>query len=230
MRRATPFFLCLLFATSAQFVQAQSWTQFRGDAANPVSDNANIPEKWSATENVEWSTEVAGRGWSSPIVVGDRVFVTAAVNDGETKRPQAGTDYSNKFVAELMKEGLSEEEVEKRVMERDFELPDSLNLHYFLYCLDLNTGKELWKHEFHTGKPPGGMHRKNSFASETPVTDGEHVFVYATHVGLFAYTLEGKQVWNTSLQLTINQMENKFGKQSVAESKVLLKECQNPVG
>lgn len=207
MRSGFPFFICLLLITSAQSVQAQSWTQFRGNEANPISDSQSIPDKWSDTENVEWSTEVPGRGWSSPIVVGDRVFVTAAVNEGESKLPEAGIDYSNKYVAELMKQGLSQEEVEKRVMERDFELPDAVNLHYFLYCLDLNSGKELWKHEFHTGKPPGGMHRKNSFASETPVTDGEHVFVYATHVGLFAYTLDGKQVWKTPLEVHPIYME-----------------------
>jgi len=209
MRSAFPIFLCLLFVASAQTVQGQSWTQFRGNDANPVSDSKGVPEKWSNTENVEWSTEVAGRGWSSPIVVGDRVFVTSAVNKGESKLPEAGTEYSNAYVAELMKQGLSQEEVEKRVMERDFELPADVNLHCYLHCLDLKTGSELWKHEFHTGKPPGGMHRKNSFASETPVTDGEHIFVYATHIGLFAYTLDGKQAWNTPLE--IHPMYMEFG-------------------
>ena len=178
---------------------AQSWSQFRGDAANPVAEKTSIPDRWSTTENVEWATEVAGRGWSSPIVVGDRIFITAAVTDGESKSPQAGVAYSNEYVAELSRKGLSKEEIEKAVMERDFELPDAVNLHCFLYCLDLNSGKELWKREFHSGKPPGGRHRKNSFASETPVSDGEHVFVYSTHVGLFAYTLDGEPVWNTNL-------------------------------
>ena len=133
-------------------------------------------------------------------MVGDKVFVTAAVADGESKRPQAGTNYSNEYVAELMKEGLSEEEVKKRIMERDFEIADEVNLHCFVYCLDLKSGNELWKHEFHTGKPPGGMHRKNSFASETPVSDGKHIYVYATHIGLFAYTLDGSQVWKKELE------------------------------
>ncbi|QEG24182.1 outer membrane protein assembly factor BamB family protein [Mariniblastus fucicola] len=193
-------FCFLLIVVLAQPVWGQSWMQFRGNAANPVSESQNVATKWSATENIQWKTEIEGRGWSSPIVVDDRVFVTTAVNENETKPPQAGTNYSNAYVAELMKEGLSQEEVEKRVMERDFELPDSVNLHCFLVCLDLNSGKELWRHEYHTGKPPGGMHRKNSFASETPLSDGNHVFVYATHVGLYAYTLDGKQVWNTSLE------------------------------
>lgn len=194
--------LILAGVTGAGWAQdkAPVWPQFRGPEFNPVLDNKSLPDQWSPTENVEWSVEVAGRGWSSPIVVGDKVFLTTAVNEHETKPPQSGTDYSNAYVAELKAQGLSDEEIERKVMERDFELPDQVSLHYFLMCLDLNTGRELWKHEFHTGKPPGGMHRKNSFASETPVTDGERVYVYSTHLGLFAYDLAGNQVWHKELE------------------------------
>ncbi len=193
-------FSCLLLVAFSQVGLANDWLQFRGSEANPVSESSNIPDKWSTTENVEWVTDVAGRGWSSPIVVGDRVFVTAVVTDGDSKKPQVGTDYSNAYVAELMKQGLTGEEVKKKVTERDFELPEEVNLHYFLYCLDLKSGSELWKQEFHTGKPPGGRHRKNSFASETPVSDGKNVYVYSTHVGLFAYDLDGQQLWKTELE------------------------------
>ncbi len=85
-------------------------------------------------------------------------------------------------------------------MARDFELPDEVNLHYFLYCVDLKSGKVSWKQEYHTGKPQGGRHRKNSFTSETPVTDGKLVYVYATSLGLWAYDMKGKQVWKTPLE------------------------------
>ena len=68
-----------------------------------------------------------------------------------------------------------------------------------LYSCDLDSGKIRWKREFHAGRPPGGRHRKNSFCSETPVTDGKHVYVYINNLGLFAYDLDGNKVWNTPL-------------------------------
>jgi outer membrane protein assembly factor BamB len=103
-------------------------------------------------------------------------------------------------VAELIKQGLSQQEVMDRVTARDIELPKEVMLHYFLYCLDIQTGKVVWKREFYSGQPPGGRHRKNSFASETPVTDGKLVYVYVANLGLYAYDMKGKQVWHTRLE------------------------------
>jgi outer membrane protein assembly factor BamB len=150
--------------------------------------------------NIEWSTAIPGRGWSSAIVTGGKVFLTTVTTEGKSKPPQTGTEYSNEYVAELEKQGLSQEEVLKRVTERDIELPNEVKLHYFLYCLDLKSGAVTWKREFYAGRPPGGRHRKNSFASETPVTDGRHVYVYVTNLGLYAFDLEGRQVWTTPLE------------------------------
>ena len=175
------------------------WPRFRGPQGNPVS-TSRLPDTWSKTENVEWKATIPGRGWSSPIVSGDRVFVTAATTDGASKAPQIGTQYSNEYVAELQKQGLSNQEIEARVVARDFELPGEVTLHYVLYCVDLKSGKVSWKREYHAGRPPGGRHRKNSFTSETPVTDGKLVYVYATSLGLWAYDMKGKLVWHTPLE------------------------------
>ena len=175
------------------------WSQFRGEDSNPVAENEMLPTSWSTEENVEWSVEIEGRGWSSPVVVGNQVFVTSVVTDGESKPPQAGTEYSNEYVAELSKQGLSNEEIMEKVNQRDFELPEDVYLHYWLHCMDLETGKELWKREFHEGHPPGGRHRKNSFVSETPATDGKRVYVYATSLALFAFELNGELAWKTEL-------------------------------
>ena len=175
------------------------WPRFRGPEGNPVS-MVKLPDTWSKTQNVEWTAVIPGRGWSSPIVTGNRVFVTAATTDGVSKKPQVGTQYSNEYVAQLQKQGLSEKDIEAKVMERDFELPNEVTLHYFLYCVDLKTGKVNWKQEYHTGRPPGGRHRKGSFTSETPVTDGKLVYVYATSLGLWAYDMKGRVVWKTPLE------------------------------
>jgi len=101
-------------------------------------------------------------------VTGGKVFVTFATTDGPSKSPQIGTEYSNEYVAELTKQGLSEAQVLEKVTARDIELPNEVTLHYFLSCRDLKTGELEWQREFHAGRPPGGRHRKNSFVSETP--------------------------------------------------------------
>jgi outer membrane protein assembly factor BamB len=159
---------------AALTVQAQQvvWPQFRGPESNPVGTHPKLVDRWSKTENVEWSQAIPGRGWSSPIVIDGKVYVTSVVTDGKSKPPQAGTEYSNEYVAELQKQGLPMAEIIKRVTERDIELPHEVSLRYSLYCLNLKSGKIEWTKEFHTGHPPGGRHRKNSFISESPVTDG----------------------------------------------------------
>jgi outer membrane protein assembly factor BamB len=199
--------MCRLLLASALFMlspavrgQDMEWPQFRGPNSNPVGAHAKLAERWSKTENVEWSREIPGRGWSSPIVTGGKVYVTTVTTDGKSKPPQIGTEYSNEYVAELIKQGLPMEEVIKRVTERDAELPHEVMLHYFLYCLNLKSGKVEWQKEFYSGRPPGGRHRKNSFVSESPVTDGKFVYVYAANLGLWAFDLKGKQAWTTPLE------------------------------
>ena len=192
---------CALFpVSSVVHGQRVAWPQFRGPDSNPVGAHARLAERWSKTENVEWSQEIPGRGWSSPIVTGDQVYVTTVTTEGKSKPPQIGTEYSNEYVAELQKQGLPIKDVIERVTERDIELPKEVMLHYFLYCLNLKSGKVEWQKEFYHGRPPGGRHRKNSFASESPVTDGKFVYVYVANLGLWAFDLKGKQAWTTPLE------------------------------
>jgi outer membrane protein assembly factor BamB len=179
---------------------AVRWPQFRGPDAMPTSDNDALPSTWSTTENVEWVAEIPGMGWSSPIVWGDQVFLTTAVSEKAMKQPSLGVDFSNELVAELMQQGKTQEEVIAAVTDRDIELPDEIEVTLRLLSLDLTSGKVLWDRTFYTGPPPVGRHRKNSYASETPVTDGKAVYVYIAHLGLFAYDFEGKQLWHTPLE------------------------------
>ena len=192
--------LALLALASLDFAASPpEWPRFRGPLGNPVSEG-RLPDTWSKTQNVEWTATIPGRGWSSPIVSGNSIFVTAVTTDGTSKAPQVGTEYSNEYIAQLMKQGLSEQEADAKVIERDFELPNEVYLHYLLYCIDLKSGKVNWKREYYQGRPPGGRHRKNSFASETPVTDGRLVYVYATSLGLWAYDMKGRLAWKTPLE------------------------------
>ena len=198
--RAAGLVSALLLVSITVPGQEMAWPQFRGPDSNPVGANARLADRWSKTENVEWSREIPGRGWSSPIVTGGKVFVTTATTDGKSKQPQIGTEYSNEYVAELQKQGLSQQQIMERLMARDIEMPKEVTLHYLLYCLDLKSGKVEWQKEFYTGRPPGGRHRKNSFASETPVTDGKLIYLYVANLGLWAFDLKGNQVWSTPLE------------------------------
>ena len=172
------------------------WTQFRGPDASGIADASRLPLRWSTTENVAWVTDIPGRGWSSPVVLGSRVFVTAAINAGAFKAPSTGI-YGNDLVEELVKQGLPMEEVIKRVNARDIEFSaEASEVRYMVYALDAGSGKVVWQQEAHKGKPFGGRHRKNTYASETPATDGERLYVsFGGNVGLFAYSLTGDLVW-----------------------------------
>ena len=195
--------IALLAAVSvcAMTVSAQEqWPRFRGPHSNPVSNNPNLPVTWSRTENVEWAADIPGVGWSSPVVWGKRIFVTAATSQQPMKPPSFGTEFSNEYIAELRKQGLSADEINKRLWARDREMPQDIVIRLMLFCYDLETGKRLWEREIYHGRPRGGRHVKNSFASETPVTDGERVYAYFTEYGLFAFDLDGKPAWATPFE------------------------------
>jgi len=192
--------LIVVLVSTVLLAQGSDWPRFRGPDSNPVSSGKRLPKQWSKTENVEWFAEIPGRGWSSPVVTGDKVFLTSVTTEGKSKEPQTGTEFSNDFAAELSKQGLSDSEVLERVTSRDIELPHEVTVQYWLHCLDVKTGAVIWKQVIHKGRPPSGRHRKNSFVSETPVTDGDRVYVYVGNMGLYAYTLDGKQVWKTPLE------------------------------
>jgi outer membrane protein assembly factor BamB len=200
MRRlvATPL-IALLAASTTAATGPSEWPQFRGPSGSGIADESSLPERWSTTENVAWSIEVPGRGWSSPIVWRERVFVTSAISPGTFKAPSTGI-YGNDYAAELAKQGLSDDEVVKRVVNRDIELTgETGDIRYMVYALDAKTGAILWESEAHRGKPFGGRHRKNTYASETPVTDGERIYVsFGGNVGLFCYSMDGTLLWKRS--------------------------------
>jgi len=186
----------ILVSAATQAATPVNWPQFRGGNAGGVADSSVLPIEWSATNNVAWSAEVPGRGWSSPIVWKDVVFVTSAVNTGIFKAPSKGI-FGNDYAAELKAQGLPEEEIGKRIVARDIELTkEAEEVSYQVLALDAKTGKVKWKHEAHKGLPPGGRHRKNTYASETPATDGERVYAsFGGNVGLFCYSMDGKLLW-----------------------------------
>ena len=174
----------------------ENWPQFRGPTGSAVASSGAPPTRWSREKNVVWVKEIPGRGWSSPIVWGKTIFVTSAIStDGAFKEPSKGI-FGNDYAEELVAQGLSEDEVLARVVSRDIELSkETESIRYMVYAIDAETGALLWERVAHQGKPFGGRHRKNTYASETPATDGERLYVYFGNVGLFAYRLDGELAW-----------------------------------
>jgi len=155
-----------------------NWPRFRGvDATGVVSDDPRLPDSWDNEKNVLWKADVPGRGWGSPIVWGDRVFVTAVHSDDDYDSPMAGL---------YLGRGRSAP-------------PDSVH-HWMVYCLSLSSGEVLWRHQAHVGKPKVPRHPKSTYAAETPVTDGKQLYVLFGDLGLFCYDFEGRQVWSHMIE------------------------------
>src|SRR4051794_9671783 len=85
-----PTIVLVILKSSGAPLPESNWPQFRGLGARGVSTNPNLPDRWSSTENVSWKTEIPGRGWSSPIVWGDQVFLTTAISSGQVEPPKKG--------------------------------------------------------------------------------------------------------------------------------------------
>jgi len=149
-----------------------NWPQFRGPRAGVAADDPALPDTWSATAHVRWKSDVPGLGWSSPVVWGDHVFLTTVVNSGALEPPKPGLYFGG-------------------------ERPASTAPHRWVaYDIDFKTGAIRWQKEIRNSAPAGPRHLKNSYASETPVTDGERVYFYFGAVGVFVFDMSGKPVWS----------------------------------
>lgn len=158
-----------------------NWPQFRGPDTRGVAEGPPLPpDQWSAgppPQNIAWQADIPGRGWSSPVVWGNRIFLTTAVAEGETEEPKKGLYFGG-------------------------ERPDPPDLvhRWMVLCLDLESGGRLWERTVHEGKPPMPRHIKNSYASETPATDGERVYAYFGNLGLWCLDLDGNVVWTKEME------------------------------
>ena len=156
----TTVLLLAISAAAGRQLPAEDWPEFRGPSANGHSTAVGLPVKWSIDQNVVWKRAIEGLAWSSPIVLGDRIYLTTSVADGEELGPE-----------------------------------QSLRT----LCLDAESGAVQWDVEvFQQSKSAPArdkVHRKNSHASATPITDGKHLFVHFGVHGTACLTLDGKVVW-----------------------------------
>ena len=159
-----------------------SWPQWRGPSGQGVSVEKNLPTEWSTNKNVKWKAAIPGQGHSSPIIWGNKVFLTTAVQGELVPGAKAVVHMDGG---------------------KEFLHPDSIGANYKhqfkVLCLDRKTGKILWEQTAFEGTPYDNRHRKSSFAASTPTTDGKYVFAFFGTEGLYAYDMNGKQIWKADL-------------------------------
>ncbi|MGW8316771.1 MAG: outer membrane protein assembly factor BamB family protein [Bacteroidales bacterium] len=173
--------------TSATFLMAAllgtacttNWPQYRGPDQNLVVTQANLPSEWGDDENIRWSTGIDGDSWSSPVVWGNKIFVTAAVpvkvNPPAQQQgaPQGGQEEDQSWRNDIYR--------------------------WEVACYDAGTGEELWKVVAREGNPRAKKHRATTYASESPVVDGQRLYVYFGNIGMFCYDHEGQLLWERDL-------------------------------
>ena len=167
--------LSALLIASFSIAYAENWPGWRGPDSLGISAEKNIPVKWDMTRNVQWKAEVPGLGHSSPVVWGDRVFVTTAVSSDPKE------DYWEKGFPRIERK------------------PDSAEISWKVMCFDRDTGKLLWDRTAIRKKPANARHTKNSYASQTPATDGQHLFAFFGDQGMYCYDFQGKLIWSRDL-------------------------------
>jgi outer membrane protein assembly factor BamB len=156
---------------------AGSWPSFRGTNAAGFSEKQNLPEKWNGKtgENILWRTPIPGLAHSSPVVWGNRIFVTSAVSSKANATFRPG-------------------------LYGDGDASDDRSRHrWMIYAIDKKTGKVLWERVAHEGEPIEKRHIKSTYASATPATDGRIVVAWFGSHGVHAYDVDGRFLWKVDL-------------------------------
>ena len=169
----------LLLSAHAAAAAPPHWAQWRGPDGQGVASDTGVPLEWSPTKNVLWKTEIPGRGYSSPVVWGDRIFLTTAIEGDVVPGAKAV----------------------KHILEgQEFVHPDGVGAdrrHTFkVVALDAASGRILWEKTAWEGTPYDSRHRRGSFAAPTPVSDGTLVYAYFGAEGLYTYDFQGNLKWS----------------------------------
>ena len=173
MRRVALSSLGLFLLVTAA-VSAENWPQWRGENGQGISKETQLPSEWAPGKNIAWKTELP-HGYSSPVVWGDRIFLTSAI-EGET-------------VAGVVPESV-------RINQPHPESVAGDKKHTLkLLALDVKTGKVVWEQTAYEGPVFDARHRRSTFAGPSATTDGKLVYAYYGPEGLYAFDFNGKLVW-----------------------------------
>ena len=181
-----PILCALLFVSSSCFVAtdkfdpANQWPQWRGPSFDGTSSSANPPLKWDSSTNISWKTPLDGNGSATPIIWGDQVFVTTAIDTGRKAEAKDIPQPDPRFET-------------KRT-----NAPDTW-YRFVVFALDRKTGKILWEKTCAEKVPHEGHHETHSYAAASPATDGERLVVSFGSFGLYCFDLKGKLLWEKQL-------------------------------
>jgi outer membrane protein assembly factor BamB len=173
----------------------QNWPQWRGPLGTGIAPTANPPVVWSETNNLKWKVKIPGQGSATPIVWEQKIFIQTAVPTGKKGEPSLEKSDSPAPAPEAP--AASSERPRRGGMGG----PKPTEVYQFVVlCLDRQTGKVLWHQVAREVVPHEGFKPNDgSFASSSPVTDGQHVFAYFGSRGLHCYDLDGQLKWSQDL-------------------------------
>lgn len=174
----------------------ENWPQFRGPENNMIAIGTNLPTEWNDSLNVRWKTDLTGAGWSSPIVFGDKIFITSAFLEKAAPVSAKPAQPTPPPPASGAQQGPPQGPPPPQTDDNSFK---EEVYRWELTCFDVKTGKELWKQVASAGAPRIKKHAQSNYACETPVTDGKRVFAYFGMTGVFCYDLDGKLLWQKDL-------------------------------
>jgi outer membrane protein assembly factor BamB len=188
MRRFRTQLMCLIVTSYlATGAIAKDWSQFRGTNASGIVEGVELPVSWGPDDQVQWKIRLPGVGWSQPIVWGKRIYVTAAETDKQAKPDPKSTGPGIGGYASLFSAGT-------------LSLPaPNVVYRWRVLCLDADSGNTLWERTAREGTPTIPTHANNTYASETPATDGERLIAYFGMTGVYCYDLEGNPLWTRDL-------------------------------
>jgi outer membrane protein assembly factor BamB len=167
----------------------QNWHHWRGPLLTGVAPNANPPIEWSRDKNIKWTVDLPGEGSATPIIWNDKVFILTAIDTSESVEDTTpGTS--------PQPEGRPGRGAGRRGM---FSPKPTTTYQFVVLCFDRNTGKELWRQVAVEEVPHEGHHPTGSYASASPMTDGESLYVSFGSRGFFCYTLDGELKWKQDL-------------------------------
>ncbi|MEJ7615627.1 MAG: PQQ-binding-like beta-propeller repeat protein, partial [Pyrinomonadaceae bacterium] len=200
MTIACLFWLALLgnvFVVNSANADLAHWPQWRGPFFNGMA-RTGAPTEFSDTKNVKWKVAIQGRGFSTPVIWGDRVFLTTALPTGKVSQPKEtapGADQQQTQGRRGAGGGAGSGEEHK----------------FVIMCLERKTGKVLWERVAKVATPHEGYHRTyGSFASNAPLTDGKYIYASFGSRGMYCYDLNGKLVWEKDLGIKM-RMRLQFG-------------------
>ena len=178
---------CLLTCGAGADSESESakyWPQWRGPHHTGVAPNADPPQEWSETKNIRWKVEIPGSGLATPIIWGDRVYVQSAI---KLDKKAAGSEAP----AEQPAGGRSRRGRRASKPSHFYE--------FVIMALERKTGKIIWQTKASEAVPHEGHHPDASFASASPVTDGEHLLAFFGSQGLYCLDMNGKVQWQSDL-------------------------------